>query len=266
MIVYQIVNEYKRVDGVTAILLAGSSASGRNDELSDIDIDIILSKDIPVERRRKIINKFSDEMEVDNNFWGSGDEYIIRNSDIHVDIAYFNIDWFKEILSSTLEDYNASTGYTTCFWNNINNSILLFDKDGEFLKLKNKYNIPYPSQLKQNIINKNYIILRKCFSSYYNQIEKSIKRGDLVSVNHRVAAFLASYFDIIFAINEMAHPGEKRLINIVEKKCLKKPIDFSKNIYMLLESCKDCNKYILESLDKIVDNLEFILKDEGLIE
>lgn len=265
MIVYQVVNEYKRVDGVISIMLVGSSATGRNDELSDIDIYIIVSKDIPVDIRKGIIKKFSDEMEVDNNFWGSRDEYIIRSSDIRVDIAYYNIDYIKETLSNTLENYNALTGYTTCFWHNINNSVLLFDKDGDFLKLKNKYNIPYPSQLKENIINKNYPILRSCFSSYYKQIEKDIKRGDLISVNHRVTAFLDSYFDIVFAVNEMTHPGEKRLINIVEKKCIKKPVDFSKNIYTLLERCKKCNSYILESLNNMVDNLEALLKDEELI-
>ena len=41
MIVYQIVNEFKRLDEVVAITLAGSCASGRKDNYSDIDIDII---------------------------------------------------------------------------------------------------------------------------------------------------------------------------------------------------------------------------------
>lgn len=265
MIVYQIVNEYKKIEEVSSITLAGSSASGRNDELSDIDIDVIVTRDIPVDKRRTIIKKFSDKIEVNNNFWGSGDEYIIRSSNIHVDIAYFNINWIAEVLSNTLENHNALTGYTTCFWHNINNSIVLFDREGEFLKLKDKYSISYPKKLKENIIAKNYPVLRSCFSSYYNQIEKAIKREDLVSINHRLSAFFASYFDIIFAVNEMAHPGEKRLINVVEKKCSKKPIDFSQNIYKLLENCNGSNQYILENLNRIIDNLELILKDEGLL-
>lgn len=264
MIVYQIVNEYKKLDGVTAITLAGSGASGRSDELSDIDIDIITSKDIEVPKRKSIAKIFSDEVEVDNTFFGDGDEYILRNSNIHVDIAYFNINWLVDKLHDILEEFNASTGYTTCFWYNVNNSIILFDRDGEFLKLKNKYDILYPKQLKENIINKNYPILKSCISSYFNQVEKAIKRDDIVSINHRISAFLASYFDIIFAMNEMAHPGEKRLINIVERKCSKKPYEFSDCIYKLLRNRNEYNITILENLNKIIYNLDNLLKSEGL--
>jgi hypothetical protein len=45
------------------------------------------------------------------------------------------------------------------------------------------------------------------------QIAAAIRRNDTVSINHRVAAWLASYFDIIFAVNSRFHPGEKRLLS-----------------------------------------------------
>ena len=60
MIVYQLVNEYKRFSEVEAIALAGSGASGRKDNYSDIDIDIIVSKEIDNDRREQIIKKVSD--------------------------------------------------------------------------------------------------------------------------------------------------------------------------------------------------------------
>ena len=39
----------------------------------------------------------------------------------------------------------------------------------------------------------------------------SIARDDLISVAHRVAVWIASYTDILFALNRRYYPGEKRL-------------------------------------------------------
>ena len=54
-------------------------------------------------------------------------------------------------------------------------------------------------------------------SSYEWQIQAAFLRQDLVSLNHRVGAWLASYFDILFAANRRFHPGEKRLLTHAEK-------------------------------------------------
>ena len=60
-----------------------------------------------------------------------------------------------------------------------------------------------------------------------------MKRGDLVSVNHRVTEFLASYFDILFALNEMTHPGEKRMQRICAAECQILPAYFEENLQRL---------------------------------
>ena len=65
------------------------------------------------------------------------------------------------------------------------------------------------------------------------QIKKAEDRGDFVSVNHRVTEFLASYFDIIFALNEMTHPGEKRMQSICSSECKILPNHFDENLNML---------------------------------
>jgi hypothetical protein len=43
-------------------------------------------------------------------------------------------------------------------------------------------------------------------------MKAAIARGDLISLNHRVAVWIASYTDILFAVNRRYHPGEKRLL------------------------------------------------------
>ena len=220
MVVYQLVNEYKRIPEVKAITLAGSGANGRKDNYSDIDIDIIVSKEIDNDRRTQIIKKVSDYMEVGNDYWGDGDEFLLRNSDIQVDIAYFQINWIKD-----------------------------------------KCKIAYPEKLKNNIVKKNYPILRRGFSSYYNQITKALRRNDLVSINHRLSAFIASYFDILFAINEIPHPGEKKLIDIIENQCNIKPKNFKENLEKVFI---EGNDKILKNLDIIVDNLEVVLRKENI--
>ncbi len=263
MLAYQIVNEYKKLDEVIAVAIGGSGASGRRDSFSDINIYIITNKDISIAERKKIVEKLSDEKEINNTIWGDTDEFILRNSDIQIDVSYFRISWLKEQLENVLTWHVAHLGYSTCFWYNVINSLVIFDKENQFKDFQNSYKVEYPIQIKKNIIIKNYPVLKDNLSSYYNKIEKAIKRADIVSMNSRVAAFISSYFDIIFAINEMPHPGENKLIAIVENSCKKKPDNFSENILKLLNSSNECNIEMLDTINEMMKNLKKLLKDEG---
>lgn len=63
----------------------------------------------------------------------------------------------------------------------------------------------------RTIVALNHPVLRDVIPSYYAQIEKAVGRGDLVSVNHRLAALLASYFDTVFAVNLSLRGAAARL-------------------------------------------------------
>lgn len=58
----------------------------------------------------------------------------------------------------------------------------------------------------------------------------------MVSVNHRVAAFLESYFDIVFALNNLTHPGEKRMVQYAKEHARILPFRFEENLELLFES------------------------------
>ena len=265
LLIKELVSEYMKLDGVEAITLAGSRAAGRNDSQSDIDLDLFVTKDIPIEKRREIAVKFSDEIEIGNEFFGSSDEFIVRESLIDVDVCFFKLEDIRQNLSEVMEEYRARTGYTTCFVYNVLNATGLYDKNQVLEQLRQTYRHVYPDALKKAIVDMNYPILRNAFSSYYHQIEKAISRGDLNSVNHRVTAFLASYYDIIFAINGVLHPGEKRLLSIIESTCVHYPPHMSDFIKTIIKNIGMDDELLLQALNRLVDELELLLKEQSFI-
>ena len=143
-------------------------------------------------------------------------------------------------------------------------SASLYDDKGWFKELQSKANQPYPESLKAAIIAKNYPILRRTISSYTHQLQKAINRKDSVSIIHRTAALLASYFDIVFAINSVPHPGEKRLLEMVKKLCSKIPDGLEGNIYGINNSlCLTSSNPKLNHVNTLLNELDKLLISEG---
>ncbi len=128
----------------------------------------------------------------------------------------------------------------------------------EFYRIKERFSVPFPKELKENIILKNFRLLTGNLPSYDKQIIKAFTRGDLVSVNHRIAAFIESYFDIIFAVNELTHPGEKRMISYAKEHAKILPNDFEVNVNELLNSIGSNIVEIENNLKNIIKKLEDI--------
>lgn len=253
----EIVKEYSQLPQVYAISTCGSSKAGMSDEMSDTDIEIFISEDIPIEKRLEIAKKFAEKYEVGGDYFGGCDEFFAKEYNLEIDISYFNTKWLEDSVENVWHKYNSSNGYTTCFLYTVKNCELLYEKEGWLSALKKVVSTEYPQKLQKNIIKRNLMLIKdKPFSSYYEQVEKAIKRGDLNSINHRVSALMASYFDIIFAKNQLLHPGEKRLVKYAVKNCKILPLDFEKNIEKLYSEPKE---NILSNLDLIISNLRVIL-------
>ena len=95
--------------------------------------------------------------------------------------------------------------------------------------------------------------------AYETQIAKAAARGDAVSVNHRTAAFLESYFDILFALNQQTHPGEKRLVQLCRRQCRILPGAFEENLERLFADLFVHTERVPEDIERIIDELERIL-------
>ncbi|MDE5893740.1 MAG: hypothetical protein K2H45_12535 [Acetatifactor sp.] len=87
-----------------------------------------------------------------------------------------------------------------------------------------------------------------------------MRRRDLVSINHRVTEFLASYFDLLFALNGITHPGEKRLIELCRKNCAILPENFEENLQALFSHMYANGEDQLKTIDDIRKIIEKVRK------
>ena len=103
--------------------------------------------------------------------------------------------------------------------------------------------------------------------AYNTQIKKAFARNDLVSINHRITEFLASYFDLIFALNEKTHYGEKRLISLCKSECKILPADFEKNLVSLFKNMynDDNGATALKDLETIITNIKQLVLEQKCI-
>jgi len=256
-----IANRYTDLSEVEAVTLAGSQTSGVADPGSDIDLYVYVTEDIAIDERIRIASTDSDKPEVGNQFWEPGDEWVDSPSGIQVDVMFRRKEWIEEQLDRVLKHHQASVGYSTCFWHNVVNAKALFDRTGWYAQLQEFTRQPYPEELRRAIVAKNYPILRNTHSSYLYQLRCAISRNDQVSVNHRIAALLASYFDIVFAINRLPHPGEKRLVEFVTTRCKQIPVGFAEQVGNLVSGAGD----ILEDVNELMDGLDGLLIAENLL-
>lgn len=258
----QIENLFKEISSipqVEAIALGGSRATGRNDEKSDYDVYVYLTSTIDENVRKNILEKYCSYMEIGNSFWELEDD-VTLNDGIDMDIIYRNMHDFAHTISSIVDDCISWNGYTTCMWHNLITSKIVYDKNGKLQELQTKYTIPYPQKLKENIISNNMKLLSGMLPSFDTQIQKAETRKDFVSINHRVTEFLASYFDILFALNEMTHPGEKRMQSICSKECKILPNNFDENLNKLFhgmfrENISPIIQEIVAELKKIEEEI-----------
>ena len=250
------VEDYKSLDGVTAIVLGGSSTAKTSDDRSDFDIYIYTDKEPDVAKRAEIAAKYADYYEVDNHYFETGDVYTLRETGKPIDIMYRSPEWIEDCIKRVWEEGCASMGYTTCFVDNVKNSKILFDKNDWFKNLQKSLDAPYPDKLADNIIKKNFTFLKDAMYSYFDQLASAVKRNDYVSINHRIAAFLASYFDTLFALNRVLNPGEKKLVEFAKNNCKILPDNFEADVNGLVISLPDEK---LSYAERLVANLRRLL-------
>ena len=254
IMVERLFEELAGLEAVEAIALGGSRAGSHYDEKSDYDVYLYVTAPVPEAARREILSSYCSRMEIGNAFWEAEDNCTL-SSGVDIDILYRNLDDFTRDVASVVEDFQARNGYTTCMWHNLRTCKIVYDRDGRLAAAKRRFDVPYPEPLRAAIIERNMRLLTGNLPSYDAQIAKAVRRGDLVSVNHRTAAFMESYFDVIFALNRLTHPGEKRLVSLCRAQCAVLPEDFEENIANLFGDLFTHPERVGGDLSRVVEAL-----------
>ena len=259
-ILKEIADQYSQLECVYAVVQSGSRTSGQSDDMSDYDIYVYCKASAKsredMDSRKEFADKYASYSEIGNDYFEHGDEMILKESGICLDFMYRDLSWIEGEMEYVWRGCNSKIGYTTAFLYNIKHSNILYDKEGKFKKFQDELNLEYPEKLKDNIIEKNFnVMYGKKIASFYEQLEKAVKRNDIVSINHRISAILSSYFDILFAFNKELHVGEKKLIQYALKLCRKIPDNFEKDIKNVIFY----DENILEKVKILIENIQKIL-------
>ena len=257
--VTQLIERLKTVEQIEAIALAGSRTTQESDELSDYDFYVYWREPLTADAREALIGDLYSYVEIDNQYWEIEDDGFLKDG-TEVELIYRDFHWLESTLENTLHKHQANIGFTTCFWFNLLNSRIIYDPNGNLNRIRSRFTIPYPTGLKQAIIDKNLPLLLNAMPAFPKQIEKALARGDHFSAHHRITAYLNSYFDVLYALNELPMPGEKRLLHYAEKQCKALPDGFRGSLNKITHYGSLCDSAVLEEVHKASNNLRALVE------
>lgn len=258
---FRLVDQLQSLPQIEAIALGGSRASGVFDEASDYDLYLYVREMPEVSTRRQILEPLCSRMELGNTFWEMEDDCTFSDG-IDIDILYRNLDDFADGVRRTVFQAQPGNAYTTCMWFNLLHSRILFDRNGRLGALQKELDIPYPQALASAIIERAGRLLTGSLASYDRQIRKAVKRMDRPAMNHRTAAFAESCFDLLYALNKLAHPGEKRMMESLKKDGCLLPDHFEEDLNALLNIQAEPDA-ALAAMDSLLTSLSALLVREG---
>jgi predicted nucleotidyltransferase len=259
----EIASRFSELQHVEAVVLAGSAALGTSDSHSDYDLYVYARQPVDVAVRDRLLRPRAQRLELHRAFWEDEDAWI-EPDNTELEIMYRTCAWIEGELSARLDRCEASLGYTTAICYSMEHSQALWDGSGWFARTQRRLLEGYPERLARAVVQKNLPVLGAIISSYEQQIQAAFLRHDIVSLNHRVAAWLSSYFDILFAANRQFHPGEKRLLVHVEK-LPSAPESMVEDVRTVCATAGSLERCVADHLVVVRRRLEAWLESKGLL-
>ena len=100
--VEELFKELSMLEEVEAIALGGSRTGENYDEKSDYDVYLYCTAHVPEEKRKELLSRYCNVMEIGNHFWEYEDNCVLKNG-IDIDILYRNLDDFTLDVANVVE-------------------------------------------------------------------------------------------------------------------------------------------------------------------
>jgi hypothetical protein len=271
-LIQQSVEQLKAVDGLQAIVLGGSYASGTQRPDSDIDIGLYYDEDRPLDTAQVraiavALNDTPDPVVTDLGGWGTwvngGGWLTIQGQ--RVDFLYRNIDF----VTATLHDCNAGV-IRSDYWQQpaygfhsfmycTETAICrpLYDPEGRIAQLKAQV-AHYSPRLKQAIINS---FLWSAKFTLQNT-RKPAQRGDVYIVSGCLARAIHCLVQVLYALNETYYLSEKSLAVDLSRFSIK-PEHMLERITAILGTVGTSSAHVQQSLlrtEALYDEISVLAK------
>ena len=225
---------------VVCVFVHGSVASGTADERSDVDITFICRPEImSLSTRTEVLEKIGSKWRfqdpsLDNALWSECDSDGLIDG-VLVDIHYQTAAWISEVLDEVVERGAITTSkmpfrpYTLAAL--LQRSWLLRDGDGIFGVWLERTEV-YPQRLKSNILRHFTPILLENLEELKATSQRGLgPRGFIFHLNWAVDALIS----ILFALNEVYDPADRRMEQTVLPALTCVPRDFINRFACVLE-------------------------------
>lgn len=260
-ILTSVVDAFKNVKGVEAIVLGGSRATKTENEFSDIDIGIYYNEKLDLSTLKKIASELDDEHREDciTNLgdwgpWINGGGWL-KVDNIPVDILFRDTRKVTQCIEDCKKgiitiDYQCGHPFgfmNSIYMGEIFSCKILYSNSNRIQQLKDSLKI-FPPTYKNASIQK---FLWECeFSLMCGK--KAIKKNDIVYASGSIFRSAMCLIYVLYAANEMYSINEKgSLDRLIKKDNVVLPMNFQETIEKAISIDKNNLSAAFDEMDKL---------------
>jgi hypothetical protein len=213
------------IPGVLAISLGGSVGSGFADEASDLDFHVFWEAPLaPPAEREAHLAMVADAGSViarpGEASWALEDWFSVEGR--LVELIYVAWRDVEADVTSAYDHGLSDEEFTTARLHNYARGRVLHDPTGVLRAVRDRLNRAYPENTRELLLRREPERLAMALK----QLRTAQARRDLLFAQHRRYTMQTIAFNLLFALNRLYHPGEKRLLAHAER-CPIRPANFA---------------------------------------